>query len=291
MKHHSGFTLIEMAVVLTIIGLLVGSLLVPLMTQIDNAKIQSTTKILAEIKTALINYATANNRLPCPALKAETGEAVAIGDTLCGQQGYLPWASLGTHQYDAWGGHLWYRTNLSYTERDGLTKLAVTPSPLTIKLESATTIEDVVTIVFSYGKNRQYAANSFKTLGEIILPSAVASSTILSDNSVTDNCPAGKVCYTKSAYIPNGFDDNLIWLSRTTLVEQLVSAGKLQTKLTTSPSLDLPTVNTVTLPTFNRVIDCNSYNKWGECVSSLSNQTCEQNCPDLKSSNNTNPSP
>lgn len=283
MKHHPGFTLIEMAVVLTIIGLLVGSLLVPLMTQIDNAKIQSTTKILAEIKTALINYATANNRLPCPALNSETGEAVAIGDTLCGQQGYLPWASLGTHQYDAWGGHLWYRTNLSYTERDGLAKLAVTPSPLTIKVDPATMIEDVVTIVFSYGKNRQYAANSFKTLSEIILPSAVASSTILSDNSVT--CASGKVCYTKSAYIPNGFDDNLIWLSRTTLVEQLVSAGKLQTKLTTSPSLDLPTVNTVTLPTFNRSISCDAYDNWGNCVSSLSNQICEQNCPALKPGN------
>jgi len=287
MKHHPGFTLIEMAVVLTIIGLLVGSLLVPLTTQIDNAKIQSTTKTLAEIKTALINYATANNRLPCPALKPETGEAVAIGDALCQQQGYLPWASLGTHQYDAWGGHLWYRTNPSYTERDGLAQLAVTSSSLTIKVEPATMIEDVVAIIFSYGKNRQYAANSFKFLGEIILPSAVASgTTTLSDNSITDNCPAGKVCYTKSAYIPNGFDDNLIWLSRTTLVEQLVSTGKLQTKLTTSPSLDLPTVN-ITLPTFNRSISCDTYDKWGDCVSSLSNQTCEQNCPSLKPSNHT----
>lgn len=62
-----GFTLIEMAVALFIIALLLGSILVPLETQVESRKYDETQRILEQAREALIGYAAANGRFPCPA--------------------------------------------------------------------------------------------------------------------------------------------------------------------------------------------------------------------------------
>ncbi len=64
--RSNGFTLIEMAVVLLIIGLLLGGVLAPLSTQIDNDRRKETSNTLKQISDALLGYAVANVRLPCP---------------------------------------------------------------------------------------------------------------------------------------------------------------------------------------------------------------------------------
>jgi prepilin-type N-terminal cleavage/methylation domain-containing protein len=118
MKHKTGFTLIEIAVVLTIVALLIGGLLIPLTTQIDIAKIQSTEKTLAQVKTALTHYAVSNNRLPCPANEDSTTKTNIGIEALanCNDAGYLPWVNLGVGQYDAWGNSLRYRVIQEYTD-------------------------------------------------------------------------------------------------------------------------------------------------------------------------------
>ena len=77
---NRGFTLIEMAIVLMIVGLLLGGMLVPLSAQMDQRNISDTQKSLSEIKEALIGYAMANGRLPCPAILYQhvTGETSAV---------------------------------------------------------------------------------------------------------------------------------------------------------------------------------------------------------------------
>lgn len=72
-KMTKGFTLVEMAIVLLVVTLLLGGLLVPLTTQIEQRKISETQKFLADAKEALIGFAIANGRLPCPASSASNG--------------------------------------------------------------------------------------------------------------------------------------------------------------------------------------------------------------------------
>jgi len=68
-----GFTLIEMAVAIFIITLLIGSILFPLTTQVEQRQIAETQKILDETRQAIIGFAVINGRLPRPAVSATNG--------------------------------------------------------------------------------------------------------------------------------------------------------------------------------------------------------------------------
>ncbi len=72
-RRARGFTLIELAIALFIITLVLGSLLVPLTTQIAQRKTSDTQKTLEEIKDALVGFAVSNGRLPCPASATSNG--------------------------------------------------------------------------------------------------------------------------------------------------------------------------------------------------------------------------
>lgn len=135
-NSQSGFTLVEMAVVLVIVGLLLGGLLIPVTAQMEMRGYSQTNARLAEIKEALIGYAIINGRLPCPATAASnglesfcpagtpTGACVGAETTVvqthgnCSAQGtnvfsgFLPAATLGIapqdaagFAVDAWGGN------------------------------------------------------------------------------------------------------------------------------------------------------------------------------------------
>ena len=66
-RYVTGFSLVEMAIVLAIITLLLGGLLPTLSAQRGSQHISETRKQLEEIQQALVGYAIANGRLPCPA--------------------------------------------------------------------------------------------------------------------------------------------------------------------------------------------------------------------------------
>jgi len=63
----SGFTLLELSIVLVIIAVITGMGLSASSTVIDSARIAATNNRIQAIETALIAYRQANNRLPCPA--------------------------------------------------------------------------------------------------------------------------------------------------------------------------------------------------------------------------------
>ena len=54
-----GFTLVEMAVVVVVMALILGSILVPLSTQVEQRQVVDTQRVLEDIKEALIGYALA----------------------------------------------------------------------------------------------------------------------------------------------------------------------------------------------------------------------------------------
>ena len=74
-RRERGFSLVELAVVLTIMGLLLAGLAMPLRARIDQQRHDSTAQQLVDIRAALQGHALANDALPCPATPASKGRA------------------------------------------------------------------------------------------------------------------------------------------------------------------------------------------------------------------------
>lgn len=110
-----------MAIVLAIVALLLGGLLPMLSGQMEIQRIRDTRKQLDEIKDALLGYAAANGRIPCPASSTSNGQesfctnasgacgaAVltpipAHGRCTNSYNGFLPAATLGLTPVDSQG--------------------------------------------------------------------------------------------------------------------------------------------------------------------------------------------
>lgn len=109
-KQYSGFTLVEMAIVLVILGFVLGALLLPLQAQRELAFQAQTENTLAQAKKALLGFAQQYGRLPCPATAVSNGMEQPLGGTVlaspaCAQGGvgFLPAATLGIQPTDAQG--------------------------------------------------------------------------------------------------------------------------------------------------------------------------------------------
>ena len=105
LRNASGFTLVEMAIVLLIMGLLLGGGLSVIGAQIDQQRIKDTQKTLDDARDALLGFAIANGRLPCPATATSNGVEVPAGGGVCTApyNGFLPAATLGIPGGDANG--------------------------------------------------------------------------------------------------------------------------------------------------------------------------------------------
>ena len=107
--RQQGFTLVEMATVLVILGFVLGALLLPLQAQRQQLAQAQTENTLENAKRALMGFAQSRGRLPCPATAASNGIELPLGGTtvanpLCIQQaGFLPAATLGIQPTDAQG--------------------------------------------------------------------------------------------------------------------------------------------------------------------------------------------
>jgi prepilin-type N-terminal cleavage/methylation domain-containing protein len=103
-QPQRGFTLVEMAMVLVIFGLLLAALLVSLQAQRNLALQTETNNTLNVAKKALLGFAQTQGRLPCPATAASNGAESPVGGGVCTQQiGLLPAATLGIQPVDAQG--------------------------------------------------------------------------------------------------------------------------------------------------------------------------------------------
>ena len=112
-RTSAGFTLLEMAIVLFIIGLLTAGLIGPVEIQIE-ARDRHTTRIqMEQVVDALYGYALTNGRLPCPDVDGDglpdPAFNAAAPATCAPGPGFVPWAELGVEPGDAWGNRLDYR--------------------------------------------------------------------------------------------------------------------------------------------------------------------------------------
>src|SRR3954468_3004036 len=70
--RQRGFTLVELAVVFTIVILLLGSLLYTLSAQTEQRMQDETRRRLEQARELVLSFAVVNGRLPCPARSANT---------------------------------------------------------------------------------------------------------------------------------------------------------------------------------------------------------------------------
>jgi prepilin-type N-terminal cleavage/methylation domain-containing protein len=128
-----GFSLVELAVALAIIALLLAGALIPLSTQIDVRNGADTQRSMESIRDAIIGFAQANGRLPCPANGgtpagtvdtttwptsiAAGAEQWNTGANVCYTAiGVVPWTTLGVAETDAWGRRFTYRASPAFAD-------------------------------------------------------------------------------------------------------------------------------------------------------------------------------
>jgi prepilin-type N-terminal cleavage/methylation domain-containing protein len=128
----SGFTLIEMAVVLVIVGIIISIVATVLPSLIKSSKVKKARAILEEVDNAIQGYVAANGRLPF-ADNGITGEEDSATPTYFGN---LPYVTLGLSSGDdAWGNRLKYGVNKDLTTTNAGTlgealKTACSDSPI-----------------------------------------------------------------------------------------------------------------------------------------------------------------
>lgn len=238
-NQQNGFTLIEMAMVLMIIGLLLGGLLVPLSVQMEQRNITDTQKSLSEIKEAIIGYAIVNGRLPCPASPSSNGmeSFISGGNASNGQcsnfyDGFVPSATLGLspvdsqgYAVDAWNNRIHYAVTSSngdaFTTTNGMSTTglsALNPDLLVCSSSAAsgfngsscgtnnalTSNPGVPVVIFSTGKNGANSVGADETANL-----------------------AGNRTFVSHSQVQNGFDDLVVWISPNILFNRMVTAGKL----------------------------------------------------------------
>ena len=214
-RRAAGFTLVEMAVVLMIVGLLLGGMLVPLSAQMEQQKISETRKTLDEIQQALIGYAIVNGRLPYPAkatLVSSVDANAGLADSTL-TSGVLPWATLGTSETDAWG------RRFTYSVAGAFTTTFTLASNGTLSVKNAATggsglASNIPAVVVSHGSN---GLGGYTPQG-VQLP-------LSGDPDEADNSNGGAT-FVSHDFTPT-FDDLVIWLSPNILFNRMVAAGRL----------------------------------------------------------------
>jgi prepilin-type N-terminal cleavage/methylation domain-containing protein len=226
---QSGFTLLEMAVVLVVLALILGGILVPLSTQIEQRQIGNTQKMLEEVKEALIGYVLSRPiaervHLPCPdrttAGPGTPNDGIEDFDVASGlcvvPEGNLPWATLGVPELDSWGGRFRYRVDDAFSRR--------APASPTLSLSSvgslqvcqtsacAVAVTNVPAVILSGGKNRGNCANP--------------SCTDETENSDGDDRFVARTI-TPTGSSAGEFDDVVVWISQNILFNRLIAAERL----------------------------------------------------------------
>lgn len=217
---QTGFTLLEMAVVMVILGLLLGGLLGPLSEQ-QRAKSQTRAEQqLMDIENALLGFAAAHGYLPCPATASSAGLEARSGSNNCSTQfGFPPAQTLGLQGQtdsngrilDPWLSPVRYSlSNVGSWEYAKNISLNGTAANYQVCAQASCTdvkAQNIAAVLISLGEDGNSGTSSADQL----------------ENTDGDNVFVSR---TLSGGSGTEFDDNLRWISTNILAHQLVNSGR-----------------------------------------------------------------
>ncbi len=220
-----GFSLVELTVVLIIVALLSSGMILGLSAQHEATMTQEARRQLDATQEALLGFAIANGRLPCPAKADLANTDAAAGREDCTlQHGVIPWVILGTQETDPWGQRLTYFASSKFTalvaagaQASFTMSTGIPPDNAGLSdirnLANTTVAIDIAAVVVSHGarSNGAYLPDGSKIAG--------AANSELQNSNATQTFIAD----TPSAT----FDDQLVWISPNLLKSRLVAVGKL----------------------------------------------------------------
>lgn len=232
MKTARGFTLVEMAIVLVIVGLLLGGLLMPLSAQVEQRRISETQKALDEIKEALIGFAIANRYLPCPAVSATDGsEGPRVAGQCNPRVGFIPWGALGTSKLDSWNHIFRYSVTPAYTNNTTFFSLPPPSRDITIQtrdslgnLINLSNANDIPAVIMSHGKNGLLGTTD---TGVLIANTSATNTDEVTNANVAGTSFVNRIMNENTAAPGGEFDDIVVWISPNILFNRMVSAQKL----------------------------------------------------------------
>jgi type II secretion system protein G len=210
-KNIMGFTLVEMAVVLVIFGLLLSSVLLSVTAQRDVSDYAAVRTDISQIKEALYGYAIVNGTFPCADSDGDGIENTPCNTALliARRRGNVPWVTLGLslQKGDPWNRLYQYRVDSAFVaaftlSTSGTEALRICTSGTCTAPHNAT---NVPVLIYSLGKNGG------------ITPAVGADQLENTDNDTN---------FVSQDFAPT-FDDVVDWVSPNILFNRMVTAGKL----------------------------------------------------------------
>jgi len=257
-RRNSGFSLVEVSVVLVIVGLLLAGLLLPLGAQIEQQNMNETQRRLEMGREAIIGFAIANRRLPCPATAASLGvesigTAFAPGGGICSLPwtGYIPAVTLGLLPVnsaklfvDAWGNPIRYAVTdfntaftvsgtagtRPFTSTDGIRAVYNTTSLTTLAPDlRVCELATAITGAGSAAADCNAASTLISNAVAVVFSTGKNSPTggTGSDEAANLNTDRVFVSHTPTPTAGNEFDDVVLWLSPYLLYSRMITGGAL----------------------------------------------------------------
>jgi prepilin-type N-terminal cleavage/methylation domain-containing protein len=263
-----GFSLIEVAIGLMIIGLIASSMIASIRQQTEQRRVTETKVSLNQARDAVMAYLTSQGRLPCPASATSNGQESILSNssgiiTCTLEAGFLPAVTLGMTGLDAngnlnngWDDGAGAATTRPRVFRYGVSSLAAPvanalTSPGLGAASSSTRRNDVQTAInngnalficastsgISGGTNRcGSAANLLSNTAAVTIWTLGAngsnSGTFSTDEQQNATMPVSRVLISRG-YAPSGanggmFDDLVTWIPASIVLERLLVTGAVQ---------------------------------------------------------------
>lgn len=259
MRRSRGFTIAELAVAAAILALLLFGAMIPFSTQVDIRNVAETQRTMDSIKDAIIGFAQANGRLPCPANGTVVSGAAGAGTeqftspSCTATFGTVPWATLGTPETDGWGRRFSYWVSPIFADAlpPAATTFGCTPNPTPTQASFALCSLGVLTVntrnegtrattpvgqglpvvIISHGKN---GFGAYTPAGltlpapsgadELANATHLGGTTFITRNRTPSVSGCNDVAPAQSLC---EFDDVVMMIPASVLIARMVAAGKL----------------------------------------------------------------